>query len=338
MGAAADGRAGILATIIASQAVITGAYSITQQAIQLGLLPRLDIRRTSETEKGQIYMPAVNWLLLIAVIFLAASFRNSSALASAYGIAVTGTMVVTVILATIVARRCWHWPVWKTALVMGPFFVIDTIFLGANALKLMSGGWLPLLVGAALLAVMITWRRGTALLKEKLRREELAVGEYLPVLRKKSPEQVPGTAVFLTGQPDAIPTAMMHNLKHNKILHKRNLFVCIKPADTPRVAEAERGEVRKVADNFYVVTLRFGYMEEPDVPRALLRRRLGLDLNPLETSYYLSRRALRPATRSEMPRWQSRLFIWLARHASDASRYFRIPTDRAIEIGTQVTI
>lgn len=327
-----------LATIIASQAVITGAYSITQQAIQLGLLPRLDIRRTSETEKGQIYLPAVNWLLLIAVVFLVASFRNSSALASAYGIAVTGTMVVTVILATIVARHYWHWPVWKTALVMGPFFVIDAIFLGANALKLMAGGWLPLLVGGALFTMMLTWRRGTALLKEKLRREELAVGEYLLILQKKLPEQVPGTAVFLTGQPDAIPTAMMHNLKHNKILHKRNLFVCIKPADKPRLSEAERSDVRKVGESFYVVTLRFGYMEEPDVPRALHRRRLGLDLNPLETSYYLSRRALRPATRSEMPRWQSRLFIWLARHASDASRYFRIPTDRAIEIGTQVTV
>ena len=327
-----------LATIIASQAVITGAYSITQQAIQLGLLPRLDIRRTSETEKGQIYMPTVNWLLLIAVIFLAATFRNSSALASAYGIAVTGTMVITVILASIVAHNCWHWPVWKTALVMGPFFVIDTIFLSANALKIMAGGWLPLLVGGALLALMVTWRRGTALLKERLRREELAVGEYLPMLRAKSPEQVQGTAVFLTGQPNAIPTAMMHNLKHNKILHKRNIFVCIKPADTPRVAEAERGDVSKMGENFYAVTLRFGYMEEPDVPRALQRRRLGFDLNPLETSYYLSRRALRPATRSAMPGWQSRLFIWLARHASDASRYFRIPTDRAIEIGTQITI
>jgi KUP system potassium uptake protein len=176
------------------------------------------------------------------------------------------------------------------------------------------------------------------LLKEKLRREELSVEQYLPLLRKKSPEQVPGTAVFLTGQPDAIPTAMMHNLKHNKILHKRNIFVCIKPADTPRVAEDRRGDVRKIADGFYVVTLRFGYMEEPDVPRALHRRRLGLDLNPLETSYYLSRRALGPATRSDLQRWQGRLFIWLARHASDASRYFKIPTDRAIEIGTQVTI
>lgn len=327
-----------LATIIASQAVITGAYSITQQAIQLGLLPRLDIRRTSETEKGQIYMPAVNWLLMIAVLFLAASFRNSSALASAYGIAVTGTMVVTVCLATVVAHAYWRWPVWKTALVMGPFFVIDTIFLGANALKIMAGGWLPLLVGGGLLALMLTWKRGVALLKHKMRREELELTAYWPKLEKKIKDRVPGTAVFLTAQPDAVPVALMHNLKHNKVLHARNLIVCIEPADTPRVADSERSSLQQISDDLSVVRLRFGYMEEPDVPRALMQRQLGLNLNPLETSYYLSRRTLRPATRSELAKWQVRVFIFLSRHASDASRYFRIPTDRAVEIGTQVTI
>lgn len=327
-----------LATIIASQAVITGAYSITQQAIQLGLLPRLDIRRTSETEKGQIYMPAVNWLLMIAVLFLVGSFRNSSALASAYGIAVTGTMVVTVCLATLVAHAYWRWPLWKTALVMGPFFLIDTIFLGANALKIMAGGWLPLLVGASLLIVMLTWRRGVSLLKQKTRREELSVSEFWPVIEKKTKDRVPGTAVFLTAQPDAIPVALMHNIKHNRVLHARNIIVCIEPADTPRLAENERSSLRRVSDNLSIVRLRFGYMEEPDVPRALMRRRLGLDLNPLDTSYYLSRRTLRPATRSDLSPWRVRLFIFLARHASDASRYFRIPTDRAVEIGTQITI
>ncbi len=327
-----------LATIIASQAVITGAYSITQQAIQLGLLPRLDIRRTSETEKGQIYMPAVNWLLMFSVLFLTASFRNSSALASAYGIAVTGTMVVTICLATLVAHAHWRWPVWKTALVMGPFFVIDTIFLGANALKIMHGGWLPLLAGGALLTLMVTWRRGVALLKQKTRREELTVSEFWPSLERKMKYRVAGTAVFLTGQPDAIPVALMHNLKHNRVMHSRNLIVGIEPADTPRLPEHERATVQRISDDLAIVRLRFGYMEEPDVPRALMRRRLGLDLNPLETSYYLSRRTLRPATRSEMPLWQVRVFIFLARHSSDASRYFRIPTDRAVEIGTQITI
>lgn len=327
-----------LATIIASQAVITGAYSITQQAIQLGLLPRLDIRRTSETEKGQIYMPAVNWLLMIAVLFLVATFRNSSALASAYGIAVTGTMVVTVCLAAIVARAHWRWPVWKTALVMAPFFMIDAVFLGANALKIVSGGWLPLLTGAGLLALMLTWRRGVDVLRKRTRREELSLAAYWPALEKKIKDRVPGTAVFLTSQPDAIPVALMHNLKHNKVLHARNLIVCIDAADTPRLGEGERASLERVSDGLSVVHLRFGFMEEPDVPRALMDEKLGLDLNPLETSYFLSRRTLRPATRSGLTPWQSKIFIFLARHASDASRYFRIPTDRAVEIGTQIAL
>lgn len=326
-----------LATIIASQAVITGAYSITQQAIQLGLMPRLDIRRTSETEKGQIYMPAVNWLLMVAVLFLVATFRNSSALASAYGIAVTGTMVVTVCLAAIVAHALWRWPVWKTALVMGPFFVIDTIFLGANTLKIASGGWLPLLVGAALLALMMTWRRGVTVLKKKTRREELNLVDW-PGLENKIRDRVPGTAVFLTSQPDAIPVALMHNIKHNKVLHARNLIVCIEAADTPRLDDGERARLDRVSDGLSIVHLRFGFMEEPDVPRALTSAKLGLSLNMLETSYYLSRRTLRPATRSELAPWQSKIFIFLARHASDASRYFRIPTDRAVEIGTQIAL
>jgi KUP system potassium uptake protein len=327
-----------LATVIASQAVITGAFSMTQQAIQLGLLPRLDIRRTSESEKGQIYMPAVNWLLMLAVLFLVAAFENSSALASAYGIAVTGTMVVTVCLAAMVAHATWRWPVCKTALIMGPFFVIDTIFLGANALKILHGGWLPLLVGGLLLALMMTWRRGVALLKQKTRRDELALAQTWPRFERSIEDRVPGTAIFLTGQPEAVPVALLHNLKHNRVLHARNVIVSIEAADTPRLAESDRSQLKWIGDNLAVVHLRFGYMEDPDVPRALMRRRLRLDLNPLETSYYLSRRALRPATRSQMPRWQVRLFIWLARHASDATRYFRIPSDRAIEIGTQITI
>jgi KUP system potassium uptake protein len=283
-------------------------------------------------------MPAVNWLLMAAVLLLAASFRSSSALASAYGIAVTGTMVVTVCLATLVARANWHWPVWKTVLVMGPFFIIDTIFLGANALKIMAGGWLPLLVGGALLAHMVTWRRGVAVLRQKTRREELAISDFWPGLAQKVKGRVPGTAVFLTGQPDAIPVALMHNLKHNKVLHARNLIVCIEPADTPRLADGERATVQRVTEDLSIVRLRFGFMEEPDVPRALSQRRLGLNINPMETSYYLSRRTLRPATRPDLAPWQSRLFIFLARHASDATRYFRIPTDRAVEIGTQITI
>jgi KUP system potassium uptake protein len=327
-----------IATIIASQAVITGAYSMTQQAIQLGLLPRLVIRRTSATEKGQIYMPTVNWLLFIAVLFLTASFRSSSALASAYGIAVTGTMVVTVILASVVAHYYWKWPLWRTALIMIPFLIVDLVFLGANLLKIVEGGWLPLVVGAAMLLVMLTWRRGTSLLGDQSRKEDLPLAEHLPMLERKFPDRVPGTAVFLTSHPESVPSALMHNLKHNKILHRRNIIVCIDMADSPRIDEADRGKAKRLSDTFTTVRLKFGFMEEPDLPRAIMRRRLGLELNPMETSFYLSRRALRPSARSQMPRWQDRLFIWLARSSSDASQYFKIPTDRVIEVGTQVVI
>lgn len=327
-----------MATIVASQAVITGAFSMTQQAIQLKLLPRMTIRRTSETERGQIYIPAVNWNLLLAVLFLTATFKSSSSLAAAYGIAVTGTMVITVALATIVARKLWKWPIWKVAAVMTPFMMIDMIFLGANMLKIVEGGWLPLLMGGALLLMMLTWRRGAHLLAAKWHNEELPLSEYLPMLEAKFPDRVPGTAIFLTGNPDVVPTALMHNLKHNKVLQKRNIIVCIETADTPRVAELERGTVTKITNSFSIVRLKFGFMEEPDVPRALTRRYLHLGLDTGTTSYYLSRRAIRPSSRSEMPFWQDRLFVWLTHQSSDASQYFAIPSDRVIEIGTQVAV
>ncbi len=283
-------------------------------------------------------MPTVNWMLLVAVLFLTASFRSSSALASAYGISVTGTMVVTVILASLVAHYYWKWPVWRTAMVMIPFLVVDLIFLGANLLKIVEGGWLPLAVGAALLLVMVTWRRGTSLLVDQSRKVDLPLADHLPMLERKFSDRVPGTAVFLTSHPENVPTALMHNLKHNKILHSRNIIVCIDTTDTPRIDEADRGKAKRISDAFTIVRLKFGFMEEPDVPRAILRRRLGLDLNPMQTSFYLSRRALRPSARSQMPLWQDRLFIWLARHSSDASQYFKIPTDRVIEVGTPVVI
>lgn len=327
-----------LATIIASQAVITGAYSVTQQAMQLGLLPRMVIRQTSAREKGQIYIPTVNWLLLIAVMYLTLAFRNSSALASAYGIAVTGTMVVTVVLAIVVARFDWKWPWWKALAVMIPFLVVDSIFLGANLIKIVEGGWLPLVVGAGLFVTMVTWRRGAQLLREKTVKEELPIAEYLPMIEAKAVDRVQGTAVFMTGHPEHVPTALMHNLKHNKIMHKRNFIVGVEMANVPRVDEADRATVKKLSDTFSVIRLKFGYMEAPDVPRALARRRLHLDLNPQETSFYLSRRILKPAAKWQMFRWQDRFFIWLARGSSDAAHYFAIPTDRVIEVGTQILI
>src|SRR4051794_32807224 len=282
------------ATIIASQAVITGAYSLTQQAIQLGLLPRMEIRRTSETEKGQIYIPRINWLLLVAVLYVVIVFRSSSALASAYGVAVTGTMVITSVMIFLVMWRCWGWRPGVAAAVIGPFLLMDVVFLIANMLKIVEGGWIPLAVGASLIAVMVTWRRGTRILADKAARDEIRLAEFIAMLEHHSPERVEGTAVFLTGQPDSTPSALLHNLKHNKVLHRHNMIVSVVAADTPRVGEGERIIVERISDAFWRVTLRFGFMETPHVPRALAAgRQQGLKLDLSRTSFFLSRRALR---------------------------------------------
>ena len=327
------------ATIIASQAVLTGAYSLTQQAIQLGLLPRLEIRRTSETEKGQIYMSRVNWLLLIAVVSLVIVFKSSSALASAYGIAVTGTMVATTVMAFLVMWKCWKWAPVAAALVVAPFLIVDVIFLGANLLKFFQGGWVPLALGACVMVVMLTWRRGTRILAEKAATDEVRLAEFIEMLAKSAPERVKGTAVFLTGEPDTTPSALLHNLKHNKVLHETNVVLNVVTDDRPRLHEAERIAVERLSDDFACVTLRFGFMETPNVPRALAGSRAhGLKFDLMLTSFFLSRRALRLAPKSEMPRWQDRLFIGLARSANDASQYFCIPSARAVEVGAQITV
>ncbi|MFL5211173.1 MAG: potassium transporter Kup, partial [Microvirga sp.] len=284
------------ATIIASQAVITGAFSLTQQAIQLGLLPRMEIRRTSETEKGQIYIPRVNWLLLIAVVYLVIVFRSSSAFASAYGIAVTGTMVITTAMAFLVMWKCWRWRPATAALVIAPFLAIDLVFLVANMLKIVEGGWMPLAVGAALMTAMLTWRRGTRILTEKAKKDEVRLAAFIETLAKSTPERVRGVAVFLTGEPDSTPSALLHNLKHNKILHETNVIMNVVTEDLPRIDEAQRVTVERLSESFARVTLRFGFMEEPNVPRALAAcRAKGMAFDVMRTSFFLSRRALRPA-------------------------------------------
>ena len=327
------------ATVIASQAVITGAYSLTRQAIQLGLLPRLEIRHTSEALFGQIYMPRVNLLLLVGVLLLVALFRSSSALASAYGIAVTGTMVVTVTMAFVVIWKAWHWPPLAAAALIVPLLFIDLTFLGAHLLKVVEGGWVPLGIGGLVMVVMYTWRRGSRLLYDKTRRQEISLDDLVRMLEKKPPIRVPGTAVFLTSTPDAAPTALMHSLKHYKVLHEHNVILTIETVDTPRVEAAERVRIKKVGETFARVVLRFGFMESPNVPRALaIARRLGWTFDIMSTSFFLSRRSLKPAAHSGMPRWQDRLFIMLTRIANDATDYFQIPTGRVVEVGTQVTI
>ena len=327
------------ATVIASQAVITGAYSLTRQAIQLGLLPRLEIVHTSEALFGQIYMPRVNTLLLIGVLLLVALFRSSSALASAYGIAVSGTMVVTAMMAFVVVLRVWRWSVFATALLIVPFLFIDLTFLSANMLKVVEGGWVPLLLGGLVMAVMYTWRRGTRLLFEKTRRHEMPLKSLVANLEKKPPPIVPGTAVFLTSDPDFAPTALLHSLKHYKVLHEKNVILTIVSADTPRVAEEDRVEITPISPRFSRVVLRFGFMETPNVPRALaIARKLGWHFDIMATSFFLSRRSLKRAAQSDMPRWQDRLFISLSRLANDATDYFQIPTGRVVEVGTQVAL
>ncbi len=328
-----------VATVIASQAVITGAYSLTRQAIQLGLLPRFEIRHTSESHFGQIYIPRINLLLLVAVTLLVLMFRSSSALASAYGIAVTGTMVVTGMMGFVVIWRVWRWSPFAAAALIAPFLVLDLTFLAANLLKVLEGGWVPLALGAVVMLLMYTWRRGSKLLFEKSRKLEFPLADLVAMLEKRPPQRVPGTAVFLTSDPVSAPTALMHSLKHYKVLHEKNVILTIETAATPRVDPSERVKLEQVGSTFTKVTLRFGFMESPNVPKALaIARKLGWQFDIMSTSFFLSRRALKPAAHSGMPRWQDHLFIALSRTANDATDYFQIPSGRVVEVGTQVTV
>jgi KUP system potassium uptake protein len=327
------------ATVIASQAVITGAYSLVAQAIQLGMLPRLAILHTSASHAGQIYIPRVTTILLIGVLLLVLMFRSSSALASAYGIAVTTTMVVDGILGFIVVWKLWHWKLWQAAILIFPLIFVDSVFFAANLLKLLEGAWLPLLFGAAVVLLILTWRRGTNILTQKNRRSEVPLETLIRSLEKKPPHFVPGTAVFLTSEPAFAPTALLHNLKHNKVLHEHNVVLTIVTNDTPRVSEDERVTMTSISPHFSQVSLRFGYMEQPNVPKALaIARKLGWTFDIMATSFFLSRRSLKPAAHSGMPRWQDRIFIGLAKSASDATDFFQIPTGRVVEVGTQVTV
>jgi KUP system potassium uptake protein len=328
-----------MATIIASQAVITGAYSLTRQAIQLRLLPRLKIRHTSETQEGQIYLPAVNTLLLLAVLALVAGFGSSSGLASAYGISVTGTMVVTAVLALVVVNRHWGWPLWAATALILPFLLIDLIFLGANMLKVLDGGYVPLAIAAVVVMVMLTWLRGTAVLVQKEQDAEVALDTILRQLDKKPIAIIPGTAVYLTSSPQTAPVALMHSLKHFKSLHEYNVILTIVTATVPRVDPEDRVQMEIINPRFRRVTMTYGYMEDPNVPQGLAKcRALGWKFDIMSTSFLLSRRTLKLSSKSKLPGWQSRLFIFMARNSAGASDYFHIPAGRVVEIGTQVNI
>jgi len=327
------------ATVIASQAVITGAYSLVYQAVQLGLLPRFEVRYTSETHAGQIYLPRVNRLLLIGVMLLVLLFHTPSNLASAYGIAVSTTMVADGVMGFVVIWKLWNWRAATAAAVIMPFVVVDISFFSANLLKLLEGAWVPLLFGAAMAGTIWTWRKGTGILLQKTRRIEVPLDDLIRSLEKRPPHIVKGTAVFLTSDPAFVPTALLHNLKHNKVLHEHNVILTIETAHTPRVDLSERFRMEKVSDKFSKVRLRFGFMEQPNVPKALaIARKQGWQFDIMSTSFFVSRRSLKASAQSGMPLWQDHLFIALSRSANDATDYFQIPTGRVVEVGTQVTI
>jgi len=327
------------ATVIASQAVITGAFSLVRQAIQLGLLPRFEVRYTSEAHAGQIYLPKVNILLLIGVLLLVGLFRTSSGLASAYGIAVSTTMVADGIMCFVVIWKLWNWRAATAAALIAPLVVVDLTFLTANLLKLLQGAWVPVLFGMSMATLIWTWRRGAAILTNKTRRTEVPLLDLIKSLEKRPPHIVKGTAVFLTSDPSYVPTALLHNLKHNKVLHEHNVILTIRTAETPRVDVTDRVWMENISDKFTAVRLNFGFMESPNVPKALaIARKLGWQFDIMSTSFFVSRRSLKPAAQSGMPRWQDHLFIAMSRSANDATDYFQIPTGRVVEVGTQVTI
>ncbi len=327
------------ATIIASQSVITGAYSLTRQAIQLGLLPRLETRFTSETHQGQIYLPRVNKLLLVGVCVLVIMFKTSSDLAHAYGISVFGAMSVDAILAIVVIWKGWRWSLGMTLLLMVPFLLIDLAFLGANMTKLFTGGYVPVLMATGVVVVMWTWVRGTAILFEKTRKTDVPLAELVPLLQRKPPHRIKGTAVFLTSDPETSPAALLHNLKHNMVLHEKNVILTVKSADMPRVHQDDRVQIEEYADGFWRVLLIYGYMETPNIPKGLaLLRKKGFKFDIMSTSFFLSRRSIKASPQSGMPLWQDHLYIGLAKTATDATNFFQIPTGRVVEIGTQVTV
>ncbi|MBV9564135.1 MAG: potassium transporter Kup [Bradyrhizobium sp.] len=328
-----------IATVIASQAVITGAYSLVRQAVQLGLLPRFEVRHTSEVHAGQIYLPRVNRLLLIGVILLVLMFHTASGLASAYGIAVSTTMVADGIMGFVVIWKLWHWRTIGAAAVILPLVVVDMTFFSANLLKLFEGAWVPLAFGTSVAVMIWTWRRGSAMLVQKTRHIEVPLDDLIRTLEKRPPHIVKGTAVFLTSDPNFAPTSLLHNLKHNKVLHEHNVILTVESTPTPRVSTDERVRIEPAGEKFTKVRLRFGFMESPNVPKALaLARKLGWQFDIMSTSFFVSRRSLKPSAQPGMPMWQDRLFIALSRSANDATDYFQIPTGRVVEVGTQVTI
>ena len=327
------------AAIIASQALISGAFSLTMQGMQLGYIPRMAIEHTSERERGQVYMPQVNAALAVACLGLVAGFQTSSRLASAYGIAVTLTMTITTLLFLIVARRCWNWDGTRLVAVGAPLLVIEFSFLGANALKILHGGWFPLVIGIGLFTTMRTWKQGRAILGRKILSAAVPIQTLIQSVQRREPTRVPGTAIYLSGNADGTPLALLHNLKLNKVLHERVVFLNLQDTEEARVPDAERVEIEHLPDGFWRVRARFGFFEEPDIRKVLgLCAERGLSIRIMETAFLLSRETIVPSDRSAFPRWRQLLFGILSRNAQSATAFFRLPASRVVELGMQVEL
>ena len=327
-----------VATVIASQAVISGAYSVTQQAIQLGFLPRLRITHTSASAAGQIYVPLVNWLLLGFVLLLVLTFRSSGNLASAYGIAVTGTMVITSVMLGILVFTIWKWNRWAAGAMIGAFVIVDGAYFASNVTKIPDGGWFPLLVGACAFTVLTTWAKGRRLMRERLFESAMPLDLFIQSAAK-SVRRVPGTAVFLSASPEGAPPALLHNLKHNKVLHERIVIVTVKVVSKPHVDDADRVTFTQLGSDFFRIVLRYGFMQEVDVPAAMaMARECGPPFKTMETSFFLGRQTLIHGDRSGMTWWREKLFSWMLRNAESAMEFFKLPTNRVVELGSQLEI
>jgi KUP system potassium uptake protein len=327
-----------MAAIIASQAVISGAFSVTQQAIQLGFMPRLRIEHTSASTAGQIYIPIVNWMLMVMVILLVLFFRTSSNLTSAYGIAVTGAMFIDTCLLGVALTRLWNWPIYAAAPLLAVFFLVDGAYFSANLTKVPDGGWFPLMVGFIVFTFLTTWSKGRQLMMDRLREAAMPIKVFI-TSAASSASRVPGTAVFMTSSSDGVPHALLHNLKHNKVLHERVILLTVKIVQQPYWPEADRASNEEMGDGFFRLILRYGFMEEVDVPAALKRvHSCGTDFKMMDTSFFLSRQTLLPSERPGMMLWREKLFSWMLRNAESAMEFFRLPTNRVVELGSQVEI
>ena len=328
-----------MSTVIASQALITGAFSVTKQVVQLGYLPRLNVQHTSVRDTGQIYIPAVNWGLFVAIVIAVVMFRSSSNLAAAYGIAVTLDMLITTILTFFVIRYGWGYPIALCIAATGAFFVVDLAFFASNMLKLLEGGWFPLLIGGLIFTLMMTWKRGREILNEKLRSDAIELKSFLASVFQAPPLRVPGTAVFLTAEPGTVPNALLHNLKHNKVLHDHNLFVSVRNHEVPWIGLDRRVEIESLGHDCWQVTIHYGFKNDPDVPRALEQiRSRGCEIEPMTTSYFLSRDMIVPTIGGGMAAWREKLFAQMHHNASGAADFLSLPNNSVVELGSKVEI